>query len=126
MRRRPPRSTRTDTLFPYTTLFRSYFATATTATYFRHTDTLVSLLCATSMQRGESGVAHIATATDPVSGRVMTVRGTQPGVQFYTGNFLSEDNKDAPYTKHMAFCLETQHFTKDRKDVVQGKEGSVR
>lgn len=64
----------------------------------------------TCWQRNEAGLKHIATAADPVSGRVMTVRGTQPGVQFYTGNFLSSDSKDFPFTKHMAFCLETQHF----------------
>ncbi len=50
---------------------------------------------------------------DPESGRTMEIRTTEPGVQFYTGNFL--DGKlvgkgGMPYVKHYALCLETQHF----------------
>ena len=41
-----------------------------------------------------------ARVTEPVSGRVMEVLTTEPGVQLYTGNHL----------KHGALCLETQHF----------------
>ena len=44
------------------------------------------------------------TARDPASGRTMQVRTTQPGVQFYTGNFLD----GLPFPRHGAFCLETQ------------------
>lgn len=46
------------------------------------------------------------------SGRVMQVFCTQPGVQFYTGNFLdgSAKGKSAVYTKYSGLCLETQHF----------------
>ena len=47
------------------------------------------------------------------SGRVMKVYTDQPGVQFYTGNFLSGElvGKDgAVYERRAAFCLETQHF----------------
>jgi len=46
------------------------------------------------------------------SGRVMQVFCTQPGVQFYTGNYLdgSAKGKSAVYTKHSGLCLETQHF----------------
>lgn len=45
----------------------------------------------------------------------MEVFSTQPGVQFYTANFLPEDNsligKDGKiYKKHGAFCLETQNY----------------
>ncbi|MHC4394448.1 MAG: aldose epimerase family protein [Planctomycetota bacterium] len=49
---------------------------------------------------------------EPGSGRVMQIFTTQPGVQFYTGNFLSSSNKGkgAVYNKHNGFCLETQHF----------------
>ena len=43
---------------------------------------------------------------DPYSGRSMEVHTTQPGIQFYSGNFL--DGKLFP--KHAALCLETQHF----------------
>jgi aldose 1-epimerase len=49
---------------------------------------------------------------EPVSGRLMQIFTTQPGIQFYTGNFLNGSNqgKGAVYYKHSGFCLETQHF----------------
>jgi len=54
----------------------------------------------------------VAGVFDPVSGRAMTVYSTQPGVQFYTGNFLNnEPGKNGElYAKNAGFCLETQHF----------------
>ncbi len=55
-----------------------------------------------------------ATVYDSASGRVMEVRTTQPGIQFYTGNFLdgtlTGTRNGARYNKHAALCLETQHF----------------
>lgn len=63
-----------------------------------------------------SGGKHLARAArvkDPKSGRVMEVTTTEPGVQFYTGNFLDGGlkGKDGQtYAKHAGFCLETQHF----------------
>lgn len=53
---------------------------------------------------------HIATFTDPASGRRMTVHGTQPGVQVYTANFLSRDPGSFPFIQHNGMCLETNHF----------------
>jgi aldose 1-epimerase len=50
---------------------------------------------------------------EPTSGRVMSVYTTEPGVQFYTGNFLdgSITGKDGKvYGHRSALCLETQHF----------------
>jgi aldose 1-epimerase len=49
---------------------------------------------------------------DPKSGRVMEVFTTQPGVQFYTGNFLngSVHGIGGTYGHRSALCLETQHF----------------
>ncbi len=49
---------------------------------------------------------------EPVSGRVMEVYTTQPGMQFYSGNFLDgiKGKGGAVYDKHGGFCLETQHF----------------
>jgi len=48
------------------------------------------------------------------SGRYMEVFTTQPGIQFYTGNFLDGTLKNTrdgmKYVKHAALCLETQHF----------------
>jgi aldose 1-epimerase len=57
---------------------------------------------------------HVAAkAYDPSSGRTLTVTTTQPGVQFYSGNFLdgSKTGKfGVTYQKYAGFCLETQHF----------------
>lgn len=54
----------------------------------------------------------VARLKDPRSGRVMTVSADQPGVQFYTGNFLdgSVNGKGATYVQYAALCLETQKF----------------
>ncbi|CAM9407388.1 unnamed protein product [Ascophyllum nodosum] len=52
----------------------------------------------------------IARLHEPQSGRVMEVSGSQPGVQVYTANYLSEDPGDKPHVRHNAVCLETQHF----------------
>lgn len=53
-----------------------------------------------------------ARATDPVSGRVLEVYTTQPGVQFYSANWIDNEKGKAGkrYQKRWAFCLETQHF----------------
>ena len=55
-----------------------------------------------------------ATLYEPVSGRYMEVWTTQPGIQFYSGNFLdgklTKTKNGQPYIKHAALCLETQHF----------------
>ena len=54
----------------------------------------------------------VARLKDPTSGRVMTVSADQPGVQFYTGNFLdgTATGKGATYGQYAALCLETQAF----------------
>jgi aldose 1-epimerase len=54
-----------------------------------------------------------ARVTEPTSGRVMEVYTTEPGVQFYTGNFLDGSVKGkggAVYNFRNGFCFETQHF----------------
>ena len=54
-----------------------------------------------------------ATLHDPKSGRVMQVSTTQPGLQFYSGNFLNGSivgKGGTPYVKNCACCFETQHF----------------
>jgi len=61
----------------------------------------------------KGGMTLAAVAHDPASGRVMEVRTTEPGVQFYTGNFLDGTLKGKSgtlYKQRYAFCLETQHF----------------
>jgi aldose 1-epimerase len=59
-------------------------------------------------------LSKAATVYDPASGRVMDVYTTEPGIQFYTGNFLNGTLKNtkggAKYIKHASICLETQHF----------------
>ncbi|HEX5668515.1 MAG TPA: aldose epimerase family protein [Chitinophagaceae bacterium] len=62
---------------------------------------------------GEAGKMKLAARVKaPVSGRIMEVHTTEPGVQFYTGNFLngSEKGKGSVYGYRSGFCLETQHF----------------
>lgn len=54
-----------------------------------------------------------ATLRDPRSGRTMTIATTEPGVQFYSGNFLDGTQKGpsgVPYGRGAGLCLETQHF----------------
>ncbi|HEY8668204.1 MAG TPA: aldose epimerase family protein [Tepidisphaeraceae bacterium] len=57
-------------------------------------------------------LALAAAARDPSSGRVFVTYTTQPGVQFYTANFLdgSIAGIGGVYGKHAGFCPETQHF----------------
>lgn len=54
----------------------------------------------------------MARLYDPVSGRVLEVLSTQPGLQVYSGNFLDGSLKGigGVYAKHGGLCLETQHF----------------
>lgn len=53
-----------------------------------------------------------AEVKEPRMGRTLKVETTQPGVQFYTGNFLDGvmGKRGSSYGKHGGFCLETQHF----------------
>lgn len=61
-------------------------------------------------QNKQQYLRHIATLSDAESGRCMTVYGTQPGVQIYTANFLSQDITKAPFIQHNGVCMETQHL----------------
>ena len=57
--------------------------------------------------------ALAAEARDPKSGRVLQVLTTEPGIQFYSGNFLdgsAHGKGGKAYERRSAFCLETQHF----------------
>ena len=54
-----------------------------------------------------------ATVFDPQSGRMMEMFTTEPGVQFYTGNFLDGSltgKHGIRYVQHAGFCLEAQYF----------------
>lgn len=62
---------------------------------------------------GGKKLVQAAEVYDPASGRVMQVWTTEPGVQFYTSNFLNGSitgKKGVAYPRNGALCLETQHF----------------
>lgn len=55
----------------------------------------------------------IARVTEPTTGRVLEVESTEPGVQFYSGNFLDgtlTGKGGQVYGQRTGFCLEPQHF----------------
>jgi aldose 1-epimerase len=60
------------------------------------------------------GTTAIATVKSPITGIAMEIYTTEPGLQFYCGNFLTGIDKDGKggksYPHRSAFCLETQHF----------------
>ena len=63
-------------------------------------------------RKGE-GMTLAARVYEPTSGRVLEVSTTQPGVQFYTGNFLDgtiTGKQGHVYKRRYGLCLETQHF----------------
>jgi len=64
--------------------------------------------------RGEAGsLRPVATVYEPTSGRVLEVASTEPGVQFYSGNFLDgsvSGPSGRPYMRRGGLCLETQGF----------------
>ncbi len=66
------------------------------------------------LNKGETpdGMTLCAKVVDPTTGRTMEVLTTEPGVQFYTGNFLNGDmsSGNVTYVKNAAYCLETQHY----------------
>ncbi len=62
---------------------------------------------------GGGRLGLVATVFDPKSGRAMEVSSTEPGVQFYSGNFLDgtiTGKKDVAYKQYWGLALETQHF----------------
>jgi aldose 1-epimerase len=62
---------------------------------------------------GSKGTLRFAaTLTDPDSGRVLEMRTTQPGLQFYSGNFMDgkPSKRGTVYAFRTGLCLETQHF----------------
>ena len=64
-------------------------------------------------REGAPGLVLAARVHEPTSGRVMEVRTTEPGVQFYSGNFLDggiTGKGGHVYQHRTGFCLETQHY----------------
>lgn len=65
------------------------------------------------LNRKGNGLEPAAVLTDSISGRQLEVFTTEPGLQFYSGNFLNGSIKTShgkPIEQHAALCLETQHF----------------
>jgi aldose 1-epimerase len=65
------------------------------------------------LDSGGGKLSPAAEVYDPSSGRLMQVLTDQPGVQFYTGNFLDgtiTGKEGKIYQQRYALCLETQHF----------------
>ena len=65
------------------------------------------------LNKQDEGIRLVASAYDPVSGRLLEVSSDQPGIQFYSGNFLDgtlESKDGAKYEFRSGFCLETQHY----------------
>ena len=65
------------------------------------------------LARKGPGLARAAHVVDPKSGRTLEVSTTEPGVQFYSGNFLDGTIKGKgghAYGQRTGFCLETQHY----------------
>ena len=58
----------------------------------------------------DGSLRPVAEIHDPGSGRVMEILTTEPGIQFYTGNFLDGAAKNGGYPLNGGFCLECQHF----------------
>ncbi|SMO39782.1 aldose epimerase family protein [Gracilimonas mengyeensis] len=65
------------------------------------------------LDRSGEGMENIATLYDPETGRQMDVITTEPGIQFYSGNFLDgslQAPDGTPFIQYSALCLETQHY----------------
>lgn len=63
-------------------------------------------------KKEEGGFEVAARVEEPVSGRVLEVLSQEPGIQFYSGNFLTDatQGKGRIYGYRSGFCLEPQHF----------------
>ncbi|OGT96389.1 MAG: galactose mutarotase [Gemmatimonadetes bacterium RIFCSPLOWO2_02_FULL_71_11] len=65
------------------------------------------------LNRGEPGLVHAALVVEPTSGRTLDIYTTEPGLQFYSGNFLDGSvvgKAGRAYRHRTGLCLETQHY----------------
>jgi aldose 1-epimerase len=65
------------------------------------------------LRREGSGLAHAARLVEPTSGRTLDIYTTEPGLQFYSGNFLDgtiTGKGGQVYGHRYGLCLETQHY----------------
>jgi aldose 1-epimerase len=61
----------------------------------------------------DKGLRFVASAYEPVSGRLLEVYSDEPGIQFYSGNFLDgtlPSKLNGTYQHRTGFCFETQHY----------------
>ncbi len=77
------------------------------------------------IKRDGPGLVHAITLRDPGSGRVLEIHTDQPGIQFYSGNYLpgpsDPTSGGAPFLHRSGMCLETQVFPDSPNH--QGEEG---
>jgi len=65
------------------------------------------------LTRAGSGLSEAAQVYEPTTGRTMAISTTEPGIQFYSGNFLDgtlTGKGGRVYPNRSGFCLETQHY----------------
>jgi aldose 1-epimerase len=65
------------------------------------------------LNRSGAGLSPAAVLRDPATGRTVTIATTEPGMQFYSGNFLDgriTGKSGRVYRHRFGLCLETQHF----------------
>ncbi|MCL4812218.1 MAG: galactose mutarotase [Vicinamibacteraceae bacterium] len=65
------------------------------------------------LTRGGGGLSVAARVVEPTTGRTLEVATTEPGLQFYSGNFLDgtiTGKAGRVYQRRFGFCLETQHY----------------
>jgi aldose 1-epimerase len=65
------------------------------------------------LTRSGPGLSHAARVVEPLTGRTLDISTTEPGIQFYSGNFLDGTLKGKggrTYPHRSGFCLETQHY----------------
>ena len=65
------------------------------------------------LTRNSTALSHAAKVVEPVTGRSLDIFTTEPGIQFYSGNFLDgtlTGKNGRTYGQRAGFCLETQHF----------------
>src|SRR3546814_1981943 len=105
MRRRPPRATRTDTLFPYTTLFRSR---AIMMQLPERVEGLHHITVATGSAQGDVDLLVKTLGQRPVK-KTMVYDGARPVYQLYFGNELGE-----PGTLYTTFPVRQAGYTGKR------------
>src|SRR3546814_1912639 len=96
MRRRPPRSTRTDTLFPYTTLFRSRVGV-------QQHDVLAAHRQLAGDVRGERGLAHAAFLVEQSNDHGAALRVGKPG--FCRSEEHTSELQSLMRISYAVFCL---------------------